>query len=46
MSFGEIMQMSNVLVIPALGYIILLERRITRMQMQIENLLETLKARK
>lgn len=39
MSVQEILQFANVLVIPAFGYIVVLERRITRMQTQIEQLL-------
>jgi hypothetical protein len=39
MSLPELLQLSNVLVIPAFGYIVVLERRITRMQTQIEALL-------
>lgn len=39
MTMSEILQFSNVLVIPAFGYIVVLERRITRMQTQIEQLL-------
>ncbi len=38
----EILQWANVLVIPAFGYIIILERRITRLQAQVEMLLERL----
>ncbi len=36
----EILQWANALVIPAFGYIIILERRITRLQAQVEVLLE------
>lgn len=43
MTLAEILQFSNVLVIPAFGYIIILERRITKMQTQIEILLDRLK---
>ncbi len=39
MTIAELLQFSNVLVIPAFGYIVILERRITRMQTQIETLL-------
>jgi hypothetical protein len=43
MTLAELLQFSNVLVIPAFGYIIVLERRITRMQTHIELLLERIK---
>jgi hypothetical protein len=36
----ELLQWANALVIPAFGYIIILERRITRLQAQVEVLLE------
>jgi hypothetical protein len=39
MTLAELLQFSNVLVIPAFGYIVILERRITRMQTQIETLI-------
>jgi hypothetical protein len=39
----ELLEIANVLVIPAFAYIIVLERRITRMQTQIEVLIEKLK---
>lgn len=38
----EFLQIANLLVVPAFGYIIILERRITKMQMQIEMLIERL----
>ncbi len=38
----ELLQLANALVIPAFGYIIILERRITRLQAQVEMLLEKL----
>lgn len=38
----EWVQYANALVIPAFGYIIVLERRITRLQGQVELLLERL----
>lgn len=43
MTWEALAQLANVLVLPAFGYIVLLERRITRMQTQIEQLLETIK---
>ncbi|MDP1978050.1 hypothetical protein [Undibacterium sp.] len=43
MSLADILQFSNVLVIPAFGYIIILERRITKMQVQIELLIDRLR---
>lgn len=43
MSLADILQLSNVLVIPAFGYIIILERRITKMQVQIEVLIDRLR---
>ena len=36
----DLLEFANVLVIPAFGYIVVLERRITRMQTQIETLLK------
>jgi len=42
MTWEALAQLANVLVLPAFGYIVLLERRITRMQTQIEQLLETI----
>lgn len=42
-SFDHLIGLSNVLVLPAFLYIILLERRITKMQVQIENLIKTMK---
>lgn len=39
----DVLQWVNVLVLPAFGYIVVLERRITRMQTQIENLIDKLK---
>jgi hypothetical protein len=38
----EFLQIANLLVVPAFGYIIILERRITKLQMQVEMLLERL----
>lgn len=35
-----LLEWCNVLVVPAFGYIVVLERRITRMQTQIEMLLQ------
>lgn len=43
MSFAELLQFANVLVLPAFGYIVILERRITKMQVQIDFLVEQLK---
>jgi len=40
MELQSLIEISNVLVLPAFGYIIVLERRITRLQTQIELLLE------
>lgn len=40
MGMPELLQWANALVIPAFGYIIILERRITRLQAQVEVLLE------
>lgn len=42
-SFDQLISVSNVLVLPAFFYIIILERRITKMQVQIENLITTMK---
>lgn len=39
MSLEDFLKLSNVLIVPAFAYIIVLERRITRMQTQIEQLL-------
>jgi hypothetical protein len=39
----DVLQWVNVLVVPAFGYIVVLERRITRMQTQIENLIDKLR---
>ncbi len=43
MTLQAFLELSNVLVLPAFGYIILLERRITKMQVQLDLLLETLR---
>lgn len=43
MTLQDLLQLSNVLLIPAFGYIVVLERRITRMQTQIEQLIRTRK---
>lgn len=43
MSLPDLLSLSNVLIIPAFGYIIILERRITRMQTQIEQLIGSLR---
>lgn len=43
MSLPDLLSLSNALIIPAFGYIIVLERRITRMQTQIEVLIDRLK---
>lgn len=40
---SALLEIANVLVIPAFGYIIILERRITRLQTQIDFLIERLK---
>lgn len=40
MTFDQLIQISNLLVFPAFAYIVVLERRITRMQTQIEQLLK------
>lgn len=42
MTMPELLQFANVLVIPAFGYIIVLERRITKLQTQIDFLLTRL----
>lgn len=42
MAFRDLLELSNVLVIPAFGYIIILERRITKLQTQIDFLIERL----
>jgi hypothetical protein len=39
----DILEVSNVLVLPAFGYIVLLERRITKMQTQLDLLLAKLR---
>jgi hypothetical protein len=41
----DIVEVSNVLVLPAFGYIVLLERRITQMQTQLNLLLTKLRGR-
>lgn len=46
MTIKEILEISNVLIIPAFGYIIILERRITKLQTQLEFLMATLSAKK
>lgn len=46
MTLEQILQFTNVLVVPAFGYIIILERRITKLQTQVETLLDTLKNRR
>jgi hypothetical protein len=43
MTMAELLQWTNVLVLPAFGYIVVLERRITRMQTQLEGLIDNLK---
>lgn len=43
MSLPDILSISNVLIIPAFGYIVVLERRITRMQTQIEQLIKNIR---
>jgi hypothetical protein len=43
MAFAELLQLTNVLVLPAFGYIVILERRITKMQVQIDFLVDQLK---
>ncbi|MEH6434249.1 hypothetical protein [Massilia sp. DD77] len=43
---AELLQYANVLVFPAFGYIIVLERRITKLQVQIEFLVDQLKGKK
>lgn len=42
----ELLEIANVLVIPAFAYIIVLERRITRLQVQIDFLIAELKGTK
>ena len=44
----EVLQWANLMVVPGacLGYIVVLERRITRLQTQIEFLVEQLKGKK
>ncbi len=39
MTLQDLLQVSNILVLPAFGYIVVLERRITRLQTQIETLI-------
>jgi hypothetical protein len=39
----ELLEIANVLVIPAFGYIIVLERRITTLQTQVKFLIEELR---
>lgn len=41
MTWQNILEISNALVVPAFAYIIVLERRITRLQTQIEFLIKT-----
>lgn len=43
MTLKDILEVSNVLVLPAFGYIVLLERRITKMQTQLDLLLVKLR---
>jgi hypothetical protein len=43
MAWKDILEISNVLIIPAFGYIIVLERRITKLQTQIDFLLTTMR---
>ncbi len=38
----DLIQLANVLVIPAFGYIVVLERRITQLQTQLDTLLRQL----
>lgn len=45
-NWDHVLNFANVLVIPALGYIIVLERRITAMQVKIESLIEIVRARR
>lgn len=45
MNLKDIVEVSNVLVLPAFGYIVLLERRITQMQTQLNLLLTKLRGR-
>lgn len=42
----QITQISSVFIIPALWYIVVLERRITTMQVQIETMINILKDKK
>lgn len=42
MTFADLLQLSNVLIIPALGYIIMLERRLMRLEVRLEVLLSQL----
>lgn len=42
MALAELLEIANVLVIPAFGYIIVLERRVTKLQTQIDFLLKQL----
>lgn len=46
MTLEQILSFSNILVIPALAYIIVLERRITAMQVKIESLIEIVRTRR
>jgi hypothetical protein len=46
MNLADLLQISNVLVIPAFAYIIVLERRITKMQVQIDVLIDRLRDKK
>jgi hypothetical protein len=39
LSVRDMLELSNVLLFPAFGYIVVLERRITRLQAQIETIL-------
>lgn len=39
MTLQDLLSVSNVLVLPAFAYIVVLERRITRLQTQIETLI-------
>jgi hypothetical protein len=39
MTLSDVLEVSNALVIPAFGYIIILERRITKLQTQIDFLI-------
>ncbi len=38
----DLLQVANILVIPAFGYIIVLERRITQLQTQLDTLLKSI----